>query len=63
MLKGAISKIPLRVTGVVTAKHIKYLKRQDSATLNVCISSCKNLSTTTKQPFSLTNNYVSTSQI
>ena len=63
MLKCAISRIPLRVPGVFTAKHIKYPKRQETATLNVCISSCKTLSTTTKQPFSLTNNYVSTRQV
>ena len=62
MLKVAISRIPLRVTGVVVVKHIKYCKRQESATLNICISTCKTLSTTTKQPFNLTNNYVSRRQ-
>ena len=59
MLKGAISRIQLRLTGVVAVKHIKYCKRQESAASNICISTSKTLSTTTKHPFSLTNNYVS----
>ena len=63
MLKVAISRIPLKETCVAAVKHMKYPKCQTPAIINEHITSCKSISTTTKQTFSLNANLVSISQV